>query len=133
MNTAFNDINKFCKQLTVNDLLNPENWTRPKVNTERSQMNNSREICRSTKGPKWSTELFQPLTHQHVQTTPLSKDHSRRYLTHLTLNAPIVTKVVCFYRLLKCLRSLYGKQCGPRSDCSYRSSLFCGHAVCFFT
>ena len=27
-------------------------------------------------------------------------------------------------RLLKCLRSLYGKQCGPRSDCSYRSSLF---------
>ena len=30
----------------------------------------------------------------------------------LTLNAPIVTKVVCFSRLLKCLRSLYGKQCG---------------------
>ena len=27
-------------------------------------------------------------------------------------------------RLLKCLRSLYGKQCGPRSDCSYSSSLF---------
>ena len=35
----------------------------------------------------------------------------------LTLNAPIATKVVCFSRLLKCLRSLYGKQCGPRSDC----------------
>ena len=33
----------------------------------------------------------------------------------LTLNAPIATKVVCFSRLLKCLRSLYGKQCGPRS------------------
>ena len=31
--------------------------------------------------------------------------------------------VVCFSRLLKCLRSLYGKQCGPRTDCSYRSSL----------
>ena len=40
----------------------------------------------------------------------------------LTLNAPIATKVVCFFRLLKCLRSLFGKQCGPRSDCS--STLF---------
>ena len=43
----------------------------------------------------------------------------------LTLNTPIATKVVCFSRLLKCLRSLYGKQCGPRSDCSYRSSSRC--------
>ena len=51
----------------------------------------------------------------------------------LTLNAPIATKVVCFSRLLKCLRSLYGKQCGPRSDCSYRSSLFWVHTVCFYT
>ena len=34
----------------------------------------------------------------------------------LALNAPIATKVVCFSCLLKCLRSLYGKQCGPRSD-----------------
>ena len=33
----------------------------------------------------------------------------------LTLNESIATKVVCFFRLLKCLRSLYGKQCGPRS------------------
>ena len=41
--------------------------------------------------------------------------------TVLTLNAPIVTKVVCFSRLLKCLRSIY------------RSSLFWVHAVCFFT
>ena len=51
----------------------------------------------------------------------------------LTLNAPITTKAVCFFHLLKCLRSLYGKQCGPRSDCSYRSSLFLDHAVCFYT
>ena len=51
----------------------------------------------------------------------------------LTLNAPIATKVVCFSCLLKCLRSLYGKQCGPRSDCSYRSSLFWVHSVCFYT
>ena len=45
----------------------------------------------------------------------------------------IATKVVCFSRLLKCLGSLYGKQCGPRPDCSYRSSLFWVHAVCFYT
>ena len=44
-----------------------------------------------------------------------------------------IYKVVCVSRLLKCLRSLYGKQCGPRSDCSYRSSLFWVHAVCFYT
>ena len=46
---------------------------------------------------------------------------------------PIATKVVCFSQLLKCLRRPYGKQCGPRSDCSYRSSLFWVHAVCFYT
>ena len=47
----------------------------------------------------------------------------------LTLNAPIATNS----RLLKCLRSLYGEQYGPRSDCSYRSSLLWVHAVCFYT
>ena len=31
----------------------------------------------------------------------------------LTLNAPDATKVVCFSRLLKCLRSLYGRQRDP--------------------
>ena len=51
----------------------------------------------------------------------------------LILIPPIATKVVCFSRLLNCLRSLYGKQCGPRTDCSYRSSLFWVHAVCFYT
>ena len=51
----------------------------------------------------------------------------------LTLNAPIATKVVCFSRLLKCLRSIYDKQCGPRSDCSVKSSLFWVHAVGFYT
>ena len=50
-----------------------------------------------------------------------------------TLNAPIATKVVCFARLPLCLRSLYGKQYESRSDCSYRSSLFWVHAVCFYT
>ena len=48
----------------------------------------------------------------------------------LTLNSPIATKVVCFSHLLKGFRSLYGKQCGPRSDCSYQ---FWGHTVCFCT
>ena len=57
----------------------------------------------------------------------------QRNVSRLTLNVPIATKVVCFARLLKCLRSLYGKQCGPRSNCSYRSSLFWVHAVCFYT
>ena len=51
----------------------------------------------------------------------------------LTFNVPIATKVVCFSRLLKCLRSLYGKQCGPRSDCSYWSSLLSVLAFCFYT
>ena len=35
---------------------------------------------------------------------------------NLTHNVPIATIVVCFSCLLKCLRSLYGKQYGPRSD-----------------
>ena len=54
-------------------------------------------------------------------------------LQRLTLKAPIATKVICFSHLLKCLRSLYGKQCGLRSDCSYRSSLIWVQAVCFYT
>ena len=58
---------------------------------------------------------------------------SLSYQLSLTLNAPITTKVVCFSRLLKCLRSFSGKQCGPRSDRSYRSSLFWVRAVCFYT
>ena len=41
-----------------------------------------------------------------------SADDKRK---ELTLKAAITTKIVCFCRLLKCLRSLYGKQCGPRS------------------
>ena len=63
--------------------------------------------------------------------TVTSKISLNSYL--LTLKAPITTKVVCFSRLLKYLRSLYGKQCKPRSDCSYRSCLFWVHAVCFYT
>ena len=46
----------------------------------------------------------------------------------LTLKAPIATEVVCFTRLLKCLRNLYGKQSGPWSDCSNRTSLVWIHS-----
>ena len=42
----------------------------------------------------------------------------------LTLNVPIPTKVVCFSRLLKCLRSHYGKQCGPIGAVCSGSPLF---------
>ena len=51
----------------------------------------------------------------------------------LTLNAPNAPKVVCLSHLLKFLRSLLWQKCGPRSDCSYRSSLFWVHAVSFYT
>ena len=68
----------------------------------------------------------------HISTTELHREDWLE-LCHLTLNAPIATKVVCFSRLLKYLRSLYSKQCGPGSDCSDRSSLFWVHDVCFFT
>ena len=46
MDISFKDMKKFYKQITVNYLLNPEKWTRPKVNTERSQMNNKQRGCR---------------------------------------------------------------------------------------
>ena len=39
----------------------------------------------------------------------------------LTLNAPIATNVVCFSRLLKCLSSLYGLQCGPNQTAPIRA------------
>ena len=54
-----------------------------------------------------------------------------RLIAVLTLNAPIATKVLFFSRLLKCLRSLYGKQCGPRSDCSYRIGAVCSWSTLF--
>ena len=47
------------------------------------------------------------------------------------INAPIATIVVCFSRMLKCLRSRYGKQRGPRSD--QIEGLFWVHAVGFYT
>ena len=49
------------------------------------------------------------------------------------LKAPIATKVVSFCHLSKCFRSLLDKQCGPRSDFNFRSSLIWIHTVCFYT
>ena len=45
LNIAFKDMKKLYKQCTVNYLLNPEKWTQPKANTERSEMNNSGSVC----------------------------------------------------------------------------------------
>ena len=74
-----------------------------------------------------NTQVGLPISFHGAKTSVIVKDKDQVF------NAPIITKVVCFSRLLKCLRSLYGKQCGPRSDCSYRSSLFWVHGVCFYT
>ena len=63
-----------------------------------------------------------------LETVPVG----RRYRTTES-ESLITTKVICFSRLLKFVRSLYGKKCGPRLDCSYRSSLFWVHAVCLYT
>ena len=69
---------------------------------------------------------FQPFSSSHAdEERDEREERGVSYYTvkQLPLNVPIATKVVCFSHLLKCLRSLYGKQCGPRSDCSYRSVL----------
>ena len=42
-----------------------------------------------------------------------SEEHLEQITLVLTLNTPMATKVVCFSRLLKCLRSLYGKSVDP--------------------
>ena len=64
------------------------------------------------------------------------KENSSTKINHLTLKAKIHLKmssaqVVCCIFLLT-LFDLYkyrGEQCGPRSDCSYRSSLIWVHIV----
>ena len=73
-----------------------------------------------------------PLEYVVIQ-PPKEKTNAGKHRSSLTLNVPIATKVICFFCLLKCLRSLYGKLCGPMSYCFYRSSLFWVHVVCFFT
>ena len=88
----------------------------------------------------WTSSFCKLLYHVQVVPRPLNNDprlfqciyrysHASKrfvevYMKLITHNASIATKVVCLSRLLKCLRSFYGKHCGPRSDCSYRNSLF---------
>ena len=50
-----------------------------------------------------------------LQNVAVRSGAAQETVNDLTFDAPITTKVVCFSRLLKYLRSLYGKQCGPRS------------------
>ena len=47
----------------------------------------------------------------------------------VNLDTPIATKVVCFARLLKCLRSLYGKQCGPQKIAKNGGHLSSGNTI----
>ena len=49
------------------------------------------------------------------------------YFLPLTLKLPITTTAVCF---VICCH--FCKQCGPRSDCSSRSSLIWVHTVCLY-
>ena len=91
-------------------------------------------LCTAVRSWKWCQYLSTMVYHlsTHLQQWAIST-YQNLLWHHLNLNALIATEVVCFSRLLKCLRSLYGKQCGPRSDCSYRSSLFWVHGVSFYT
>ena len=54
-------------------------------------------------------------------------------VVRLTFNAPISTKVVCFSRLLKCLRSLYGKQCGIDQTAPKEQSVLGPHCLLLFS
>ena len=91
--------------------------------------------CFLLKSNEYDQEM--PQLHSAAQPTALQgKDTEHSHKTsgrQLNLNAPIATKVVCFSRLLKYLRGLYGKQCGHRSDCSYRIGMFWVHTDCFYT
>ena len=49
----------------------------------------------------------------------------------LTLKAPITTIVVSLSSV-SYFKSHFCKQCGPRSDCSFRSSLIWVHTVCLY-
>ena len=51
------------------------------------------------------------------------------FLAYLTLKAPIATKVVCLSRLPKCLRSIYGRKCGPRPDLRYIGAVCSGSTL----
>ena len=64
-------------------------------------------------------EIKQTKTRNKCLKTSLPTTRTRTHILNLTLRAPITTKVVCFTRLPNYLRILFGKRCGPRSDCYY--------------
>ena len=68
-------------------------------------------------------------SHSKTRGTVATSTHDLHVSFLLTLNAQIATNVVYFSRLLKCLRSLYGKQCGPRADCSYIGAVYSGFTL----
>ena len=69
---------------------------------------------------QWIQLNYQCVSRQfHIELHSCIVNQYRNDKRCLTLKAPIATKVICFSHLLKFLRSLYDKQCGPRSDCSY--------------
>ena len=72
------------------------------------------------------TDTSSPFSGGKVRCRRTRRRQMKKWRTHAWY-ALIATNIVCFSCLLKCLISLYGKQCGPRSDCSYRSSLFWVH------
>ena len=101
---------------TVKPVLSGHSKRRPKfVFKTNNCLMQVKSIAECSKGS--ILQFFRPSLSYHLPLRPLFC----LYLSgSLTLYVPIATKVVCFSRLLKCLKSLYGKQCGPRSDCSIK-------------
>ena len=58
----------------------------------------------------WGLTYFDQF--RKMKTHQYTENQTKRNPTY-TLNEPIATKVVCFSRLLKCLRNLYGKSVDP--------------------
>ena len=61
---------------------------------------------------KWESQVKKPV---NILILLHAKPVNKQMI--LTLYAPMTTKVVCFFRLLKMFKKSL-QQCGPRSDCS---------------
>ena len=81
-----------------------------------------------------SYHIFLLRNKERVSTFQLKKKMS--YLTLKTPRKPASENVVCLCHLLNILAKFSnlflhtGKECGPRSDCSSRSSLIWVHTIC---
>ena len=82
--------------------------------------------CRLNEGSLYQKRIEKPINYNiisNLKQEPLS--------SQLTLKLPITTIVVCY--VVACdFKSHFCKQCGPRSDCSCRSSLIKVHTVCLY-